>query len=191
VRRAGQPYPDYAFDDISPDLPGLVCINRRGADATRPIPAVTKLLAYADVSQKAPSLSRYYYDLLERLKQSTPDDPTVLCALGRTALEKKDDAKAVDYLTKALRKGGDYATTYVDLGEALARLGRVEESARILEKGTAVWPFARDIQKSLVLRYLTLKQIPQAHEALKHYVALFPEDTFMQGALAKFEERSP
>jgi tetratricopeptide (TPR) repeat protein len=191
VRRVGQPYPDYAFDEPTPDLPGLVCINRRGADATRPIPAVTKLLAYADVSQKVPSLNRNYFELLEQLKQSSPDDATVLCALGGRALAENDDAKAVDYLTKALQKGGDYATTYVDLGEALARLGRVEESARILEKGTAVWPFSRDIQKSLVLRYLTLKQIPQAHEALKHYVALFPEDTFMQGALARFERRSP
>jgi hypothetical protein len=191
VRRAGQPYPDYAFDEISPDLPGLVCINRRGADATRPIPAVTKLLAYADVSQKVPSLSRYYYDLLEQLKQSAPDDPTVLCALGRTALEQKDDAGAVDYLSRALQKGGDYASTYVDLGEALAGMGRVEEAAQVLEKGAAAWPFARDIQKSLVLRYLTLKQIPKAHEALRRYVALFPEDAFMQEALAKLEGRRP
>jgi tetratricopeptide (TPR) repeat protein len=191
VRRAGQPYPDYAFDETSPDSPGLVCINRRGEDATRPIPAVTRLLAYADVSQKVPSLGRYYYDLLEQLKQSSPDNPVVLCALGRKALAEKDEAKAVDYLTRALQKGGDYANTYVDLGEALARMGRAEESAQILEKGAVVWPFARDIQKSLVFRYLTLKHLPQAHEALKHYVALFPEDTFMQGALAKVEGRNP
>lgn len=191
VRRAGQPYPDYAFDQPSPDLPGLVCINRRGGDAARPLPAVTKLLAYADVSQKVPSLSRYYYELLDQLKQSSPDDPTVLCALGRRALEEKDDAGAIDYLSRALQKGGDYASTYVDLGEALARTGRVEESAQVLEKGAAAWPFARDIQKSLVFRYLTLQEIPKAHEALKHYVALFPEDTFMQGALAKLEGRNP
>jgi tetratricopeptide (TPR) repeat protein len=115
----------------------------------------------------------------------------VLTALGRKALAENDNAKAVDYLSRALQKEGDYASTYVDLGEALARLGRVEESAQILEKGTNVWPFSRDIQKSLVFRYLTLKQIPQAHEALKHYVAVFPEDTFMQAALAKIEGRNP
>ncbi|MBZ5561598.1 MAG: hypothetical protein LAP13_04170 [Acidobacteriia bacterium] len=191
VRRPGQPYPDYAFDHPSPDVPGLACINRRGKDAARPIPPLTKLLAYAEVSQKQPSLSRYYYDLLEQLKQSSPDEPAVLCALGQKALAGKDDAKAVEYLTRALQKGGDYATTYADLGEALAQMGRVEESARILEKGAAIWPFSRDIQKSLVLRYLTLKQFPQAHDALKRYVALFPEDTFMQEALAKFEGRNP
>jgi hypothetical protein len=191
VRRAGQSYPDYAFDQPNPDLPGLICINRRGEDVARPIPAVTKLLAYADVSQKVSSLSRYYYELLDQLKQSSPDDPTVLCALGRRALEEKDNDRAADYLTRALQKGGDYASTYVDLGEALARTGRVEESAKILQKGAAVWPFSRDIQKSLVLRYLTLKQIPKAHEALRRYVALFPEDAFMQEALAKLEGRRP
>ena len=103
VRRAGQPYPDYAFDEPSPDIPGLVCINRRGEDAARPMPAMTKLLAYAEISQKVPSLSHYYYDLLEQLKQSAPDDPTVLCALGRKALAENDDAKATDYLTRALK----------------------------------------------------------------------------------------
>jgi hypothetical protein len=29
-----------------------------------------------------------------------------------------------------------------------------------------------------VLRYVTLKQFPQADEALKRYVALFPEDIY-------------
>jgi hypothetical protein len=48
---------------------------------------------------------------------------------------RPDNAKVVDYLTRALQKGGDYASTYVDLGEALARMGRVEESTQILEKG--------------------------------------------------------
>ena len=191
VRRTGQPYPDFAFDEPRPDLPELMCINRRGEDAAQPIPIVTKMLAYAEISQKKPSLSHYYYDLLEQLKKSSPDDPTVLCSVGRKALEEKDNAKAVDYLTLALKKGGDYAATYVDLGEALARMGRVEESAQILEKGTTVWPFSRDIQKSLVFRYLTLKQNSQAHEALKRYVALFPEDTFMQAALARVEGRNP
>jgi hypothetical protein len=190
VRRAGEPYPDYAFDEPTAGLPGLMCINRRGDDASKPIPAVTKLLAYADVSQKEPALSPYYYELLEQLKQSSPDDPTVLCALGRKALAEKDNAQAIDYLTRALAKGGDYASTYVDLGEALAETGQVQQSAELLEKGASVWPFSRDIQKSLVYRYLTLKQFPQAHDALKRYVALFPQDTFMQGALTQMEDRN-
>jgi hypothetical protein len=191
VRRAGQPYPDYAFDEPTPDLPGLVCINRRGEDATRPIPPLTKLNAYAEASRKDPSLSHYYYELLEQLRTSMPEDPTVLACLGSKAIAEGDEAKAVEYLTRALQKGANYVATYIDLGEALARLGRVEESAEVLERGVAAWPFSSEIQKALVLRYVTLKQFPQADEVLKRYVALFPEDTFMRSMLAKVEGRNP
>jgi hypothetical protein len=191
VRRVGQPYPDYAFDETSQDLPGLVCINRRGEDATKPIPALTKLRAYAEVSAKDPRLSHYYYELLEQLRTSMADDPTVLACLGRKTIMDKDDAKGVEYLTHALQNGANFEATYIDLGEALARLGRVEESAKILEQGVAVWPFSAEIQKGLVLRYVTLKQFAQADEVLKRYVALFPEDTFMRGVLAKVEARNP
>jgi tetratricopeptide repeat protein/cytochrome c554/c'-like protein len=191
VRQAGQPYPDYAFDAPTPDLPGLVCLNRRGEDATRPIPPLTKLQAYAQASLKDRSLSRYYYDLLEQLRMSMPNDPMVLACLGRKAIADKEEAKAVEYLTRALQTGADYAATYIDLGEALARLGRIEESAKVLERGVAAWPFSADIQKALVLRYVTLKQFPQADEALKRYVALFPEDTYMRAVMATVEARNP
>jgi hypothetical protein len=49
-------------------------------------------------------------------------------------------------------------------------MGRVEVSAKILAQGAAVWPFSLEIQKALVLRCVTLKQFPQAREALKQYV---------------------
>jgi len=191
VRRVGQPYPDYAFDEPTPDLPSLVCLNRRGEDATQPIPLVTKLLAYADVSQKAPDVRRYYFQVLEQLQKTTPDAPLALAALGSQALADNDYAKAVEYLTGALQKGADYASTYVELSEALARAGRVEESAKILEQGAAAWPFSAEIQKGLVFRYMTLKQFAQAHKIMKQYVALFPEDAFMRSALARIEGRNP
>jgi tetratricopeptide (TPR) repeat protein len=94
-------------------------------------------------------------------------------------------------LTGALQKGADYASTYVELSEALARAGRVEESAKILEQGAAAWPFSAEIQKGLVFRYMTLKQFAQAHKIMKQYVALFPEDAFMRSALARIEGRNP
>jgi len=120
-----------------------------------------------------------------------PDDPTVLACLGKKAISDHEDAKAVEYLTRALEKGANFEATYIDLGEALARLERVEESAKVLEEGVAIWPFSADIQKALVLRYVTLKQFRQADEALKRYVALFPEDTYMRGILARVEARNP
>ncbi len=39
--------------------------------------------------------------------------------------------------------------------------------------------------------YVALKQFPKADEALKRYVALLPEGTFMRGIEAKVEARNP
>ena len=192
VRRAGRPYPDHAFDEGTPDLPGLVCINRRAEDATKPMLPLTKLLAYNEVMvSKKTDVTRYYLEVLEQLRKSAPDEPAVLAALGRKALFDKDNAKAVQYLTRALERGAHYDSTYLDLSEALARMGRMEESAKVLEQAVATWPFSADIQRALVLRYMKLKRFPQAREALKRYVALFPEDAIGREALARAQEGNP
>jgi len=193
VRRAGQPYPDYAFEQNDPDLPGLVCIDRRGEDATKPIPPLVKLLAYNEVmlSKKSPDATRHYLELLEQLRKSSPDEPAVLACLGRKALSDQENEQAVQDLTRAVEKGADYESTYLDLSEALTRLGRVEESAKVLEQGVAAWPFSADLLQALVLRYMSLDRLPQAHEALKRYVTLFPEDAIGREALARAEEGGP
>jgi tetratricopeptide (TPR) repeat protein len=192
VRRAGQPFPDYAFEESDPDLPGLMGINRRGMDETKPIPPLTKLLAYNEAMlAKRPGMARYYLEVLEQLRTSAPDEPMVLVCLGRKALADQDNAKAVQYLTRALERGADYDTTYLDLSEALTRMGRLEESAKVLEQGVATWPFSADLRQALVLRYMTLNRFPQAYEALKRYVALFPEDAVAREALARANEGNP
>jgi Cu/Ag efflux pump CusA len=47
VRRPGQPFPDSAFETSDPDIPGLVVVNRRGADKLKPISPLVKLRAYS------------------------------------------------------------------------------------------------------------------------------------------------
>jgi tetratricopeptide (TPR) repeat protein len=84
-----------------------------------------------------------------------------------------------------------YDTTYLDLGEALSKIGRVEASAEVLERGVATWPFSADLRQALVLRYMTLERIPQMLEALRQYRALFPEDPIARQALAQAEDRKP
>lgn len=191
VRRAGQPYADFVFEKSTPDLPGLVCINRRGEDTSKPIPAKTRLLAYGEALNTYPALTRYYYEVLEELRKSKADDPAVLAALGSKALSDKDDARAVGLLTRAIKGNADYAATYASLGEALARIGLAEESVKVLEQGAAIWPCSPEIQHELVLRYMTLGRFRQARETLKQYLTLFPEDTGAREALAAVEGRNP
>jgi tetratricopeptide (TPR) repeat protein len=193
VRRAGQPYPESAFGQSDPDLPGLVCVNRRGDARTRPIPLLTRLLAYNDlmVGKRFPEATRYYLEALKQLRREGSEEPVVLACLGRKALFDKDYEDAVRYLTRAADKGADYDSVYLDLSEALARLGRVEESAEVLERGVAAWPFSAEIHQALVLRYMSLDRPRQAREALKRYVTLFPEDAIGREALAQAAEDAP
>jgi len=193
VRRAGQPYPDYAFEESTPDLPGLVCVNRRGEDAAKPVPLLTKLLAYNElmVSKKSPDAARYYLEILGQLERTAPDNPTVLVCSGRKALVDGDYSKAVQSLKRAIEKGAEYESTYLDLAEALNRLGQDEESLRVLEQGVSAWPFSADLQQALVLRYMKLDRPSKAREALERYVALFPEDAIGREGLARLKGDGP
>jgi cytochrome c553 len=191
VRYAGQPFPESAFEEPNPDLPGLLCLNKPKDESGDPIPLLTKLLAYGETMGNQPSLREYYLATLSQLSKSAPDDLQVLAVLGREALAGGDNAKAAGFLSRALEGGAEYPTVFISLGEALARAGRVEESARILERGVDAWPHTAILQKSLIFRYITLKQYLRAHEALKRYTGLFPEDAFMLDMLAKVEGRNP
>jgi len=191
VRRAGQPLPEIAFEQPTPDLPGLLCINKPEGEASEPLPLLTKLSAYGEIMVKDPSLRTYYLEALEQLSKSAPGEPLVLGALGQKALAEGDNSRAADYLSRALEAGQEYPTTFLYLGEALSRTGRVQEAAKVLERGVAAWPYAAQIQKSLILSYITLKEYARAHEMLKRYVELFPGDTFMRDMLEKVEGGKP
>ena len=115
----------------------------------------------------------------------------MLACLGRKALSDRENEQAVQYLTRVVEKGADDESTYLDLSEALARLGRVEESAKVLEQGVAAWPFSAPLLQALVLRYMSLDRAPQTREALRRYVRLFPEDAIGREGLARAEEGGP
>jgi tetratricopeptide (TPR) repeat protein len=187
VRLPGQPFPDSAFETSDPDVPGLVVVNRRGADKRKPVSPLVKLRAYSDIMglKKLPEAAKHYVDLLAELRQTHPDDPIVLMCLGRKAVADGDNGAAVDYLTRALERGGTFDTTYMDLANALIKLDRKPEAARVLEKGVAMWPFSADLQQALVLCYMSMQSYSQARRALEHYVALFPEDAIAREGLAR------
>ena len=135
------------------------------------------------VSKKHPEATQTFLAILEQARKSDPDDPTVLVCLGRKALAEQQNAQAVQYLTRALEKGAQYDSTYLDLSEALARLSRFEECAKVLEQGVATWPYSAEIRQALILCYMKLDRPAQVQEALQQYVHLFPEDPVARQAL--------
>jgi tetratricopeptide (TPR) repeat protein len=130
-------------------------------------------------------------EVLEQFSKSAPDEPLVLGALGHKALTEKGYVRAADYVSRALQAGQEYPTTFLYLGEGLSRAGRVEEAAKVLERGVAVWPYAAQIQKSLIVSYVMMKDYARAQQALKRYVELFPGNTLMRDMLEKAEGGKP
>jgi hypothetical protein len=60
----------------------------------------------------------------------------------------------------------------------------------VLNRGIRMEPYVPSLYKSLALRYITLKQYPQAKETLERHMQLFPEDDFVRGLLAQVKGRA-
>jgi len=170
----------------SSGLAELVHINAPPGGAK--LPTSTLLKAYGELMEKEPRFQQRYLELLDILERQTPDDAFVQAALGRKSLRDPSPEAAVragQQLSRALELGFRGYTVYADLSDALERLGRLEESARVLADGVALHPFTPVLYKMLAMRYIGLKHYPQAKETMQRYVELFPEDAFMRGLLEK------
>jgi tetratricopeptide (TPR) repeat protein len=188
VRRLGQPLPEIAFAQPTPDLPGLLCLNRPSEQAGQSLPLITKLVAYWTVIAKDPSLKKPCLEVLDQLSKSAAEDPTVLACLGAKALfDEKDNARAADYFTRALKLGSEDPSTFLDLGTALWRLGRAEQADKLLERGVAAYPYAPALRARLALQYLSEHRNQRARELIKDYMEVFPENSSMRDMLNKVE----
>lgn len=166
-------------------LPGVVLTNgTQVSDAT-------KLRIYGQLMDKEPRLLQSYLALLGKLAREAPEDPWVLAALGRKELRENDPAtltSSIRHLSAAIEKGFT-SPAFEDLGEALSRAGRLEESVKVLERGIALEPLNPVLYKSLTLRLAALSRYDAARETMKRHVALFPEDSLMRELLGKVEGR--
>jgi tetratricopeptide (TPR) repeat protein len=154
------------------------------SDPTRIAP-VTMLRIYGELLDREPALHERYVSLLDQLERSRPDSAIVQAALGRRALLAGSMAEAVAHLRKSESLGYSAHTLYVDLAEALSRAGQHQEAANVLVKAIERDTYAPNLHKSLVLRYIALKDYALARAAMKQYLELFPHDSFMRGLLAK------
>jgi hypothetical protein len=187
VRRAGEPLPAQAYRQTTPDLPDLIFLNAAAGERSA-LPRQVLMLAYGELTEKEPSYVSKYLDLLRESVKSEPNNPVVLAAEGRRLLLLNTDESlrnAMDVLTRAVANGSTASTTFEDLAEVYARVGKLDESVSTLQRGIALAPFAPVLQKSLALRYVVQKRYAEAQSTLERYVELFPEDDFVRGLLAK------
>jgi hypothetical protein len=164
----------------------LIHINQPPGGAA--LPRVTLLKAYGELMDRQPQFRQRYLELLEVLGGETPNDAFVQAALGRKSLQDplpEAASRAREQLARAIELGFHAYTVYADLSDAMERLGRLDESARVLADGVTLHPYSPVLYKMLAMRYIGLKQYARAKETMQRYVELFPEDAFMRGLLEK------
>jgi hypothetical protein len=176
--RAGEPTPSIPQTETD----GLVVVNLppgRSAELSK----LMLLRAYAELSPKNAEYGQRYSDLLDELSKTQPTDVFVQGALGHRAFAEGRYDEAVTHLKLALplENGG----VNLELGQALAKLGKSDESIEYLKKGVAIDPYNAVIQKTLILQYINAKAYAAARMLMEQYVDSFPEDSFMRNMLTR------
>jgi len=187
VRYPGQPLPDIAFQQPTPDLPGLLWMNRPPGDAR--MPQLEQLQAYFTAARKDPTLWPLWLRKLNQVRESDPDNPTVLASLGAIALSQtKDPASAAKDFALAIKHGADDPITYLNLATALESLGRGHEAEGILERGLEDYPYSDQLTARLAEQYAQDGDHPRAITLVEKYRTLFPEDTIVREAETEIVE---
>lgn len=194
VATPDEPFPDITFNQTINALPDLIHLNPTETPVSKteasPIPLLTLLSAYGELSQNKTEYSASYLKVLAQLEKTQPNDPLVQAALGRKDLKSGNLEGAVAHLQKAIKSRSQMATTYTDLADALAKLGQTEEVIPLIEKAIELDPFNPLSRKMLIVNLVAAKQYAQAHTALQQYLEIFPQDDFMRQMLARAEGKS-
>jgi Flp pilus assembly protein TadD len=176
--RAGEPLPVLSQAETD----GVVIVDPPARRAIQ-LSKITLLRAYEELALKSADYQRRYLDLLNELSKTQPEDPFVQASLGHQAFAEDRSEEAVAHLKLALPLNNP--GVFLELGQALAKLGRGEESIEYLKKGIAMEPYNAVMQKTLILQYINAKSYADARILMEQYVAAFPEDSLMRTLLAR------
>jgi hypothetical protein len=192
VTRLDEPFPDVTFAQTTAELPDLIHLNAMPAKGTKSdsVPQVSLLEAYAELAQSKPEYIAAYFKVLDQLEKSEPENPYVLAALARKDIKNGDVQSAVNRLQRSIDSPHPPETAYADLADAYTRLGQKDKALPIIEQSIRLNPFNPATQKSFIVDLIALKQFSRAHDALRHYLEIFPQDDFMRQMLARVEAGS-
>ena len=182
LARPGEPWPDEAFRQTTPELPDMVHLNRvRGtADDS---PALSLLEAYREIAERRPEYADAYQRTLSELGEKDPDHAAVQEGLGSRALTAGDLDQAVAHLRRATALDPEHGMAYSLLSEALAKQDHLDEAIAASEKAVSLEPYKALYQQSLIGQLIAAKQYEKAVAALEHYNQVFPEDEYIRKML--------
>jgi len=183
LARPDEPFPDVTFSQTTSSLPDLINLNPSPTSKNDPLPRLTLLQAYGELSETHPQYVSRYFAVLSELASSEANNAMVQSALGHRDLKNGQCAQAAQHLQRSIQIDPRQASVYGDLAEALAKLDRRGESVAALQSGIALDPFNPVLQKSLIVQLVQAKRYAEAKTALEHYLEVFPQDDFMRRML--------
>jgi hypothetical protein len=189
--RADEPFPESAFSQTTATLSDLVHLNPAPGKRDVSPPLLTLLQVYGELAAHRPEYGPPYYRVLDQLQQTEPNDALVQAALGRKCLQSGNLQEAIEHLKQSLAIGKPQSAVYSDLSEALDKVGQREQGLAMLQKAIQVDPFDPLLQRSLVFRFIALKQYANAKAAMSRYSEVFPQDFFMQQKFAVAMDGAP
>jgi hypothetical protein len=187
LARPGEPWPEEAFEQTTPEMPDLVHLNRV-RDEPDDLPAISRLEAYREIGERKPEYADAYQKMLGELEQSDPDHVSVQEGLGKRDLAAGEVEAAIVHLRRAAALSPERAIDQSLLSDALAREGHLDEAIAAGERAVGLDPYHALYQKSLVDHLIEAKQYDKAVAAMEHYMELFPEDDFMRKMLKIAQE---
>ena len=188
--RAGESYPESAYQQSSTDIPDLVYVDRP-ADNNASVPDVVLLQAYGSLAPRFPEYGPRYLALLTKLRQSDGRDPVLMAALGRYEMAQQTpqhDEQARQYFSRAITNGAADPQTCQALADVLARLNRLNEAVDVLRSGIDRAPWDETLYKYLAWRLVRAKRYGEAKQVIALSVQRFPQDDFMRNMLAQVKD---
>ena len=181
--RPGEPWPEEAFNQTTPELPDLVHINRVPGRADD-VPALSLLEAYRELAQRRPAYAPRYDAILDQLALSDPGNGRVQLGLGQRDLNRGNADDAIAHLQRAVALDPTRGVAVASLARALAQQGRLSEAVAASQQAVSLTPYNPLYQKALIDQLIAAQQYDKAVAAMEHYLQLFPEDSFMRRMLA-------
>lgn len=194
IAREGEPYPESAFHQTTPQLPDLVHLNAIPGAAVTAVPPITLLRTYGELMTSHPEYRVRYDAVLNELAQTETQDVFVLSALARRKLSEgtpQGDTAALGYISRAVELGSTEASDYELLANLQTRSGNTTDAIATLQRGIALNPYSSRLYKVLALQFISKKAYPDALQIMRKELELFPEDSFMRMLVKKAESTTP
>jgi len=171
-------------------MPDLVHLTAISGKQSEPISPLLLLQAYGQLMTPNLEYRGRYFALAKQLESTNPTNVDVLEALATLALEQKDDGKAIEYFSRAVKNGSTSPQTYEQLATLLVRAKGFSESVKILEPGVKLLPYDAKLYRLLGISYLSLGKNEEARGLLRQAVQTFPQDRALRQLLKDSEGKS-